>query len=158
MTEKVLFENPNFNKQSIEALLMCVFLEPDLTVVWLPWDRKDTFGHTDGIARFIDTNKEGRPRVLVNLELYEDDIANQMYDALAEHFEVIGLKLSEYEDLSWAYINCLQTMDFIIIPGIGNDVTDTEAVQHYNELLVAIIKNIYIWYRCVTSLQNKEVP
>ena len=57
-----------------------------------------------------------------------------MYDALAEHFEVIELKLSEYDDLSWAYINCLQTMDFIIIPGIGNDVTDAEAVQHYNEL------------------------
>lgn len=144
MTEKELFENPNYNKQSIEALLMCVFLEPDLTVVWLPWDRKDTFGHTDGIARFIDTNKEGRPRVLVNLELYEDDIANQMYDALAEHFEVIGLKLSEYEDLSWAYINCLQTMDFIIIPGIGNDVTDTEAVQHYNELFPHYKEHIYM--------------
>ena len=67
-----------------------------------------------------------------------------MYDALAEHFEVIGLKLSEYEDLSWAYINCLQTMDFIIIPGIGNDVTDTEAVQHYNELFPHYKDHIYM--------------
>ena len=70
MTEKELFENPNCDEESIEALLKCAFLESDLTVVWLPLDRKDTFGHTDGIVRFIGTNKEGRPRVLVNLELY----------------------------------------------------------------------------------------
>ena len=144
MTEKVMYENPNYSKESIEALLKCAFLESELTVVWLPWDRKDAFGHTDGIVRFLDTNKEGRPRVLVNLELYEDDIANQMYDALAEHFEVIELKLSEYDDLSWAYINCLQTADFIIIPGIGNDVTDAEAMKQYNDLFPYYKDHIYM--------------
>ena len=144
MTEKVLFENPNYTKESIEALLKCAFLESELTVVWLPWDRKDTFGHTDGIVRFIDTNKEGRPRVLVNLELYEDDIANQMYDALAEHFEVIELKLSEYDDLSWAYINCLKTAEYNIIPGIGNDVTDAEAMKQYKELFPSYKDHMYM--------------
>lgn len=144
MTEKVLFENPKYNKGSIEALLKCALLESDLIVVWLPWDRKDTFGHTDGIVRFIDTNEEGRPRVLVDLELYEDEIANQMYDALAEHFEVIELRLSEYDDLSWAYINCLQTADFIIIPGIGNDVMDAEATKQYNELFPYYKNHIYM--------------
>ena len=144
MTEKVLFENPNYSQESIEALLRCAFLESDLTVVWLPWDRKDTFGHTDGIVRFIDTNKEGRPRVLVNLELYEDEIANQMYDALSEHFEVSELKLSEYDDVSWAYINCLQTADYIIIPGINNDVTDAEAMKQYNELFPFYKDHIYM--------------
>lgn len=67
-----------------------------------------------------------------------------MYDALAEHFEVLGLKLSEYDNLSWAYINCLQTMDYIIIPGIGYDVTDAEAVQHYNELFPYYKDHIYM--------------
>ena len=144
VTEKVLFENPNYNKESVEVLLQCAFAESDLTVVWLPWDRKDTFGHTDGIVRYIDANEEGKPKVLVNLELYDDEIANQMYDALAEYFEVIELKLSEYDDLSWAYINCLQTADFIIIPGIGNDVTDAEAIKQYRELYPECEDHIYM--------------
>lgn len=144
ITEKVLFENPDYNKDSIEAILRDAFVESDLTVVWFPWDRKDTFGHTDGIVRYIDTNEEGKPKVLVNLELYEDEIANQMYDALAEHFEVIELKLSEYDDLSWAYINCLQTADFIIIPGIGNDVTDAETIKQYRELCPEYEEHIYM--------------
>lgn len=144
ITEKVLFENPDYNKDSIETILRDAFVESDLTVVWFPWDRKDTFGHTDGIVRYIDTNEEGKPKVLVNLELYEDEIANQMYDALAEHFEVIELKLSEYDDLSWAYINCLQTADFIIIPGIGNDVTDAETIKQYRELCPEYEEHIYM--------------
>ena len=144
MTEKVLYENPNYDKDSIEALLKCAFVESDLRIVWIPWDKEDTFGHTDGIVRYIGYNTLGRPRVLVNLELYEDDIANQMYDALAEHFEVIELKLSEYDDLSWAYINCLQTADFIIIPGIGNDVTDAEAIKQYKELFPSYKDHIYM--------------
>lgn len=144
ITEKVLFENPDYNKDSIEAILRDAFVESDLTVVWFPWDRKDTFGHTDGIVRYIDTNEEGKPKVLVNLELYEDKIANQMYDALAEHFEVIELKLSEYDNLSWAYINCLQTADFIIIPGIGNDVTDAETIKQYRELCPEYEEHIYM--------------
>lgn len=144
ITEKVLFENPDYNKDSIEAILRDTFVESDLTVVWFPWDRKDTFGHTDGIVRYIDINEEGKPKVLVNLELYEDEIANQMYDALAEHFEVIELKLSEYDDLSWAYINCLQTADFIIIPGIGNDVTDAETIKQYRELCPEYEEHIYM--------------
>lgn len=144
MTEKVLYENPYYDKDSIEALLKCAFVESDLTIVWIPWDKEDTFGHTDGIVRYIGHNTLGRPRVLVNLELYEDEIANQMYGALAEHFEVIELKLSEYDDLSWAYINCLQTADFIIIPGIGNDVTDAEAIKQYNELFPSYKDHIYM--------------
>lgn len=144
MTEKVLYENPNYDKDSIEALLKCAFVESDITIVWIPWDKEDAFGHTDGIVRYIGYNTLGRPRVLVNLELYEDEIANQMYGALAEQFEVIELKLSEYDDLSWAYINCLQTADFIIIPGIGNDVTDAEAIKQYNELFPSYKDHIYM--------------
>lgn len=131
-------------KRNIVANLFYAFVESDLRIVWIPWDKEDTFGHTDGIVRYIGYNTLGRPRVLVNLELYEDDIANQMYDALAEHFEVIELKLSEYDDLSWAYINCLQTADFIIIPGIGNDVTDAEAIKQYNELFPSCKDHIYM--------------
>jgi len=143
MTEKALADNPQFSKYQIEWIIRYAFQEYAMTFVWLPWDKNDTFGHTDGIVRFIGENNEGKPKVLVNLELYDDEIADEMYNALDEQFEVIELKLSHYDELSWAYINCLQTQDFIIIPGIGNAVTDAEAVAQYKDLLPEYEDNIY---------------
>ena len=143
MTEKVLAENPQLCKEQIETLFKDAFQEPNLIIVWLPWDKEDTFGHTDGIVRYVGYNTLGRPKVLVNLELYDEEIAEQMYDALSEHFDVIELKLSEYGDLSWAYINSLQTQDFIILPGIGNAITDAEALKQYKELFPEYKDNIY---------------
>lgn len=143
MTEKVFSENPNFSKEQIECLLKCAFMSPDLTIVWLPWDKEDTCGHTDGIVRYVGINKSGKPRVLVNLELYDDKIAQKMYSSLAKHFEVIELKLSKYDELSWAYINSLQTYDFIIIPGLGDEVTDAETLAQYKKLYPEYEDNIY---------------
>ena len=144
MTEKVLAENPTLCKEQIEMLFRYAFQEPNLLIVWLPWDKKDTFGHTDGIVRYIGYNTLGKPRVLVNLELYDEEVAEQMYNVLNQYFEVIELKLSEYDELSWAYINCLQTEDFIIIPGIGNVITDAEAIMQYRELLPEYKDNIFM--------------
>ena len=143
MTEKVFNENPKFSKAQIEWILKNAFQEENLIIVWLPWDKEDTFGHTDGIVRYAGINKSGKPKVLVNLELYADDIANKMYSALAQHFEVIELKLSKYDDLSWAYINSLQTCDFIIIPGLGDAVTDAEALSQYKAIFPQYGDNIF---------------
>lgn len=143
MTEKVICDNPKFNKEQIEWILKCAFQKTDLTIVWLPWDKEDTFGHTDGIVRYVGMNESGKPQVLVNLELYDDNIATKMYSALAEHFEVIELKLSKYNELSWAYINSLQTCDFIIIPGLGDAITDAEAMAQYKLIFTQYGENIY---------------
>lgn len=143
MTEKVFKENPNFSKKQIECILKCAFLSPDLTIVWLPWDKEDIFGHTDGIVRYVGISKSGKPQVLVNLQLYDDKIAQEMYSSLAKHFEVIELELSKYDDLSWAYINSLQTCDFIIIPGLGDKVTDAETLAQYKQLYPEYEDNIY---------------
>ena len=134
MTEKLLAENAKLERSQIESLIANAFQEPRLNIVWLPWDKEDVFGHTDGIVRYVGTNDEGKPKVLVNLELYDDDIADAMYMALSRHFEVVELHLDSYDELSWAYINSLQTKDFIIIPGIGNAITDAQAVAQYNQL------------------------
>ena len=60
-----------------------------------------------------------------------DDIATRMRNILMEHFYVIELKLSEYHELSWAYVNALQTRDVIIVPGIGNAKLDNEAMGQF---------------------------
>lgn len=143
MTEKVFVENPQLSHQQIELIIKIAFQNPELVIVWLPWDREDTFGHTDGIVRYAGVNGSGKPRVLVNLELYADEIAEKMYDALNRHFDVIELRLSEYEEMSWAYINSLQTQDFIILPGIGNAVTDQEALNQYRQVFPQYGNNIH---------------
>ena len=93
-------------------------------------------GHTDGILRFIH-NRDGRANVLVNLALYERSHAQEMREILNEHFNVIDLNLSRYDDLSWAYINFLQIRphwsaskcSLIIVPGIGDAfISDAEAI------------------------------
>lgn len=144
MTEKVLAENPGYSKQQIELIIKSAFQDPLLTIVWLPWEKEDVFGHTDGIVRYVGINKEGRPKVLVNLELYSDDIADRMYEILVQYFEVVELQLSKYDELSWAYINSLQTQYFIIIPGIGDPVTDGEAFEQYNALFPEYKDKIYM--------------
>lgn len=143
MTNKVLVDNPKFNKQQMENLIRQAFHEYALTFVWLPWDKEDTFGHTDGIVRYIGTYKDGKPKVLVNLQLYDEDIADEMYKSLEQHFEIIELKLSHYDELSWAYINCLQTQDLIIIPGIGDSIADAEAMAQYKDLFPEYEGNIH---------------
>ena len=144
MTDKVMLENPSFTKEEIEEEL-CRFLTPKgcprVKIVWLPWRHSDMCGHTDGILRFIH-NRDGRANVLVNLDLYERSHAQEMREILKEHFNVIDLKLSRYDDLSWAYINFLQvsTLEFvskcplIIVPGIGDAITDAEALAQLRKL------------------------
>ena len=144
MTDKVMLENPAFTKEEIEEEL-CRLLTPKdcprVKIVWLPWRHSDMCGHTDGILRFIH-NRDGRANVLVNLALYERSHAQEMREILNEHFNVIDLNLSRYDDLSWAYINFLQICphwsaskcSLIIVPGIGDAVTDAEALAQLRKL------------------------
>lgn len=138
MTDKVMIENKGLSKKEIESKILDSFklkeynsTIDEITIVWLPWDKKDICGHTDGILRFVGAQKDGKPVVLTNLSVYDDGIAIQMRNILMEYFYVIELKLSEYHELSWAYINALQTRDVIIVPGIGNTKLDNEAMGQF---------------------------
>ena len=144
MTDKVMLENPEHSKEEIEEELCRLFTpagSPLVKIVWLPWRHSDMCGHTDGILRFIN-NTKGRAKVLVNLALYKRSHAKEMREILSQYFDIVDLKLSRYDDLSWAYINFLQICKFgnyhwhpiIIVPGIGDDVTDPEAVEQLRTL------------------------
>lgn len=90
--------------------------------------------------------KDGKPVVLTNLSVYDDGIATQMRNILMEHFYVMELNLSEYNELSWAYINALQTRDVIIVPGIGN--TNLIMKQWVSlSLYIQIIEEEFIKFR-----------
>ena len=56
-----------------------------------------------------------------------------MRHILESCFKVIDLELSDYHELSWAYINMIHTQDVIIVPGLGLT-TDMEALEHVRKL------------------------
>lgn len=135
MTEKIFFENPEMDREEVCAQLRALF--PKHEFIFLPWDREDTCGHTDGILHAVGDNK-----VLVNLALYPEDIAEQMRRALSARFEVIDLELSTYPVRSWAYINMIQTDRVIIVPGLGAS-TDGEALAQIKSLFPEYEGRIY---------------
>ena len=135
MTEKIFIENPDMDRKYLVSLLERLF--PNHKFLFLPWDRSDTCGHTDGILHTVGNNK-----VLVNLKVYPDDIAAKMRNELELYFDVIDLELSSYHKMSWAYINMIHTQNVIIIPGIGLS-TDEEALKHIKKLFPEYEDKIY---------------
>lgn len=135
MTEKIFIENPDINRNDLVCQLEKLF--PNHKFLFLPWDRSDTCGHTDGVLHAVGNNK-----VLVNLEVYPNDIAAKMRSQLESYFKVIDLELSNYHNMSWAYINMIHTQNVIIVPGVGHS-TDEEALKHIKKLFPEYEGKIY---------------
>ena len=91
-------------------------------ITWLNWDRRELYGHADGIVRYISDNEV----LMTNYSEYDENYANSFRNAL-EHdgYKVTELRFSSNtpprsdDDLSWAYINFLQTSKVIIVPLLG---------------------------------------
>lgn len=135
MTEKIFFENPDMDREEVVSQLGKLF--PNHKFLFLPWDKNDACGHTDGILHAVGNNK-----VLVNLKVYPDDIATKMRNVLESCFKVIDLELSDYHDMSWAYINMIHTQKVIIVPGLGLP-ADEEALAHIRKLFPEYKDRIY---------------
>ena len=135
MTEKIFIENPDMDRKYLVSLMEKLF--PNHKFLFLPWDRSDVCGHTDGILHAVGSNK-----VLVNLKVYPDDIAAKMRSRLESYFKVIELELSDYHNMSWAYINMIHTQNVIIVPGVGRS-TDEEALKHIKKLFPEYDGRIY---------------
>lgn len=135
MTEKVFQENSLIGRKEVLTILKENFYGAE--IAFLPWDKSDVCGHTDGIVHNV-----GNDKILVNLNVYPQRIAQEMRRILSKVFMVIDLKLSEYHYNSWAYINMLQTRDVIIVPGLGLP-TDKEALEQIKELHPSYEGRIY---------------
>lgn len=135
MTEKVFQENAEIKPEKLLAMLKEDSYNKDY--LFLPWDKSDICGHTDGIIHNV-----GDGKVLVNLSIYPKKTAQEMRRRLNEVFEVVDLKLSKYDNNSWAYINMLQTRDIIIVPGLGLS-TDREALEQIKELHPSYQDRVY---------------
>lgn len=123
MTKKVFCENKNIPRNKVIAMLEQLF---ECSIVFLPWDKSETYGHADGIVRWVNGNT-------VLLTAYEMSryFANKFLKELERNFDVIVMKYStrpRNREHSWAYINFLQTNNVIIVP-IFNIKEDEQALQ-----------------------------
>lgn len=123
MTKKVFCENKNIPRNKVIAMLEQLF---ECSIVFLPWDKSETYGHADGIVRWVNGNT-------VLLTAYEMSryFANKFLKELERNFDVISMKYStrpRNREHSWAYINFLQTKNVIIVP-VFNIKEDEQALQ-----------------------------
>ena len=114
MTEKVFFENKDKTRAEVEGILKDAFQSD---ILFLSWDRKETFGHSDGIVHYAGDGK-------ILLTNYDDSSLHyyrRFYKALEKHFEVIPLiyDVKTPHARSWAYINFLQIGKLILVPQLG---------------------------------------
>ena len=114
MTEKVFAENKDKTRTEVERILKDAFR---CDILFLPWDRKETFGHSDGIVHYAGDGK-------ILLTNYDDSSIyyyRRFRKALEKHFEVIPLKyaIKRRHARSWAYINFLQIGKLVLVLQLG---------------------------------------
>lgn len=114
MTEKVFHENKDKSRDEVEQILSDAF---KCDVLFLPWDRSEPLGHSDGIVHYAGANKV----VLTNYDDFSPYFFRKFKKALERKFDVIPLKYSakRKHQRSWAYINFLQTEHLLMLPQLG---------------------------------------
>ena len=129
MTEKVFVENKDKTRAEVEKILKDAFC---CDILFLPWDRKETFGHSDGIVHYAGDGK-------ILLTNYDDSSIyyyRRFRRALEKHFEVIPLKYATKRPhaRSWAYINFLQVGKLVLVPHLCLE-EDEQALEQIDKVL-----------------------
>lgn len=123
ITEKVFAENKDKTRTEVDRILKDAFQSD---ILFLPWDRKETFGHSDGVVHHAGDGK-------ILLTNYDDSSIyyyRRFRKALEKHFEVITLKYAtkRRHARSWAYINFLQVGKLVLVPQLGLE-EDKQALE-----------------------------
>ena len=123
ITEKVFAENKDKTRTEVDRILKDAFQSD---ILFLPWDRKETFGHSDGVVHHAGDGK-------ILLTNYDDSSIyyyRRFRKALEKHFEVIPLKYATKRQhvRSWAYINFLQVGKLGLVPQLGLE-EDKQALE-----------------------------
>jgi agmatine deiminase len=140
LTDKVAIENRLSKSETENQLKKAFDVEK---VILIPWYKKEKFGHSDGVVRFIDEK---------TVLLHEIDKTNfQLLQKLQENrIEIKWLEFNvlKKNKLSWAYLNFLQIENALLIPKLGIDEDDQAFKQiknHYKNLIdEKRIKQVFI--------------
>lgn len=114
MTEKVFFENPNVSKEGIKREIEN---KMECEVIFIPWDKEEKYGHSDGIVKPISDDAV----LLTNYHDFDSEYTNEVVKRLNGTFDITSLsyKTKELDQRSWAYINFLTVGNLIILPALG---------------------------------------
>jgi len=129
MTEKVFVENRKKSRSEVikqlEEAFQCDF-------VFLPWDKDEMFGHSDGIVHYIGNNQV----LMTNYADFNPELASKFTKILERNFEVIPLTYSvkKKHQQNWAYINFLQVGAIVFVPQLGIK-EDKIALQQISEAM-----------------------
>lgn len=126
MTEKVFKENPDWPEFKVIDMLEEAF---GCEVFFLPWDRTEEYGHSDGIIHYVGDNRV----LLTNYDDFSPAYYRSFMSQLEKKFEVIPLSypVKNKSEYNWAYINYLQVGHLIMVPqmGIPEDEMAIEQIQ-----------------------------
>lgn len=123
MTNKVIYENiKNYSEKQLLDELCDLFEVEEIIII--PWDNECLFGHADGMLRFI---KDRRILISGFYENGDDEFREMILDPLRKRgFSIEWLRCSEGKEKedNIAYINFLQTTDFILVPKLNRPEDD----------------------------------
>ena len=130
LTGKVFEENPNMPHEELcRRLRMSLGADP----VFIPWDSNETYGHTDGIVRFIDDDC----LLMTNYAQWDARMAARFRTCLEPYFKAIHelhYDVRKRYRNNWAYINWLQTDKVLILPRF-NVPEDEQALCQISEYM-----------------------
>lgn len=129
MTEKVFVENKERSRNEIQRLLDEAF---QCEIVFLPWDKREKYGHSDGIIHHVGDNRV----LMTNYGDFDKSFAQDFLRILEKHFDVKTLKynVEKADENSWAYINYLQVGNLVLVPQLGIP-EDDQALQQIAEVM-----------------------
>lgn len=134
MTEKVFVENPSMDEDSLKKQLE---KQMECEVVFIPWDRNEKYGHSDGIIKPISDNII----LMTNYHDFDREYTNEVVKRLSCKFEIetLSYKVRKTAPESWAYINFLTVGKLIVLPALGKEEDEqalSQVKRYYPECLV----------------------
>ena len=129
MTDKVFVENKDKSATEVQRLLEEAFR---CEIVFLPWDKRERYGHSDGIIHYLGDNRV----LMTNYPDFDQELAHDYLRILEKHFDVIILKynVNITDKYSWSYINFLQVGHLVLVPQLGIP-EDEQALEQINNVM-----------------------
>ena len=129
MTDKVIIENEDKSPEGVQWLLEEAFRNK---IIFLPWDRNEKYGHSDGIIHYLGDNRV----LMTNYSDFDKTFAKNYLRVLEKHFDVVTLtyNVKRKHERSWAYINFLQVGNIVLVPQLGIP-EDEQALEQISKAL-----------------------
>lgn len=126
MTEKVFVENPTVNENTLKNLLE---EQMECEIIFIPWDKAEKYGHSDGIIKPISDNSI----LMTNYHDFDKEYSNEVINRLSDKFEIkiLSYNVKKTSPESWAYINFLTVGNLIVLPSLGKE-EDEQALEQVN--------------------------